>query len=415
MGKTFAAIVIGAGPAGMFAAELIAGSGLETLLLERNDTAGKKLLLSGQGQCNLTHAGRIEDFFCRYPEKERFVKHSLYAFDNNRLLDFFQVAGITFFTDENGKIFPASRKAEEIRKCLVNNCRISGVKVEYNAFVSRVEHMADGAYKVSSKKNHFISRNLLIATGGKSYPSTGSAGDGYNFARLLGHNIVTPRPALASFVIAKYPFLNCAGISFKNIKVKLIPKKNHTVTMSGDMLLTHTGLSGPVILHLSRYASDGDELRINFTQEQNKEKSRADFLNVCSVERSLSVRTLFKRSLPERIADRILAEAGVSTGTVISQLNKKNLIDLSTLLCDFPMRIKSAGNFDEAMVTAGGIDCREIEPRSMESKLHKGLYFIGEVLDVDGESGGYNLQFAFSSAYAAAQNILKNLHVKNSY
>jgi predicted Rossmann fold flavoprotein len=407
MGKTFDAIVIGAGPAGMFTAELISGGGLETLLLERNDTAGKKLLLSGQGQCNLTHAGRIEDFFCHYPEKERFVKHSLYAFDNNRLLEFFRVAGITFLTDDNGKIFPSSRKAEEISKCLVNNCRISGVKIEYNAFVSRLDHLKDGIYKVSSQKKDFISRNLLIATGGLSYPATGSTGDGYNFARSLGHNIVTPRPALSSFIIDKYTFHNCAGISFKNIMVRLIPKKNRPVTMSGDMLLTHKGLSGPVILHLSRYASDGDELRINFTQEQNKEKYKADFLNVCSVERSLSVRTLFKRFLPERIADTVLAEAGVSTSALLSQLNKKNLLDLCTLLCDFPMRIKSAGNFDEAMVTSGGVDCREIEPRSMESKLHKGLYFIGEVLDVDGESGGYNLQFAFSSAYAAAQNILK--------
>jgi predicted Rossmann fold flavoprotein len=408
MGKTFDAIVIGAGPAGMFAAQLLASGGLTVLLFEKNDTAGKKLLLSGQGQCNLTHAGRIEDFFCRYPEKERFVKHALYAFDNNRLLEFFQAAGITFFTDDNGKIFPGSRKADEIRKCLVNNCRMSDVKVNYNAFVSKLERLEDGAYKVSSQKKDFISRNLLVATGGKSYPATGSTGDGYNFARFLGHNIVAPRPALSSFVIDKYPFRNCAGISFKNIKVKLIPKKNQPVTMSGALLLTHKGLSGPVILHLSRYASDGDQLRINFTQEQKKEKSKEDFLNVCTVERSLSVRTLFKRFLPERIADRLLSEAGVSTGTVLSQLNKKNLLDLCTLLCDFPMRIKSAGNFDEAMVTSGGVDCREIEPRSMESKLHKGLYFIGEVLDVDGESGGYNLQFAFSSAYAAAQNILKN-------
>jgi predicted Rossmann fold flavoprotein len=411
MGKTFDAIIIGAGPAGMFASQLLAGGGLTVLLLEKNDTAGKKLLLSGQGQCNLTHAGRIEDFFCRYPEKERFVKHSLYAFDNKHLLEFFQVAGITFFTDDNGKIFPSSRKAAEIRKCLVNNCLLAGVKVEYNAFVSKLERLKDGIYKVSGKKSHFISRNLLVATGGRSYPATGSTGDGYSFARSLGHNIVTPRPALSSFVIAKYPFRNCAGISFKNIKVKLIPKKNRAVTMSGDMLLTHKGLSGPVILHLSRYAGDGDQLRINFTQEQNKEKSKEDFLNVCTVERSLSVRTLFKRFLPERITDALLAEAGVSTGAVLSQLNKKNLLDLCTLLCDYPMRIKSAGNFDEAMVTAGGVDCREIEPRSMESKLHKGLYFIGEILDVDGESGGYNLQFAFSSAYAAAQNILKNSSV----
>ena len=408
MGKTFDAIIIGAGPAGLFAAQLLAGGGLQVLLLEKNDTAGEKLLLSGQGQCNLTHAGRIEDFFCHYPKKERFVKHSLYAFDNNRLLELFQTTGITFFTDDNGKIFPRSKKAAEIRECMLNNCLLAGVKLEYNASVSKLTRPGDGTYKVFSKKNHFISLNLLIATGGRSYPATGSTGDGYNFARFLGHNIVTPRPALASFVIDRYPFHNCAGISFKNIKAKLIPQKIHTVTMSGDMLLTHKGLSGPVILHLSRYASDGDQLRINFTQEQNKEKFKADFLDVCSEERSLSVRTLLKRFLPERIADTLLAEAGVSTGTVLSQLNKKNLLDLCTLLCDFPMRIKSAGNFDEAMVTAGGVNCKEIEPRSMESKLHKGLYFIGEVLDVDGESGGYNLQFAFSSAYAAAQKILKN-------
>ncbi len=407
-GRTFDAVIIGAGPAGMFSAQLLAGGGLTVLLLEKNDTAGKKLLLSGQGQCNLTHTGRIEDFFCHYPEKERFVKHSLYAFDNNHLMEFFRVAGITFFTDDNGKIFPGSRKAQEIREHLVNNCRIAGVKAEYNAFASKIEHAGDDTYKISSQKKYFISRNLIVATGGRSYPATGSTGDGYNFARLLGHNTIAPKPALSSFVIYKYPFQNCAGISFKNITVKLIPKKNRAVTMRGDLLLTHKGISGPVILHLSRYASDGDELRINFTQEQNKEKSKADFLNVCSVERSLHVRTLFKRFLPERITDRLMAEAGVSTGTVLSQLNKKKLLNLFTLLCDYPMRIKSAGNFDEAMVTAGGVDCREIEPRSMESKLHKGLYFIGEVLDVDGESGGYNLQFAFSSAYAAAQNILKN-------
>jgi len=408
MGKIYDAIIIGAGPAGLFAAQLLAGGGLEVLLLERNDTAGKKLLLSGQGQCNLTHAGRIEDFFCHYPEKERFVKHSLYAFDNNRLMELFQAAGITFFTDDNGKIFPRSKKAAEIRECMVNNCLLAGVKVEYNAFVSKLECPGNSAYKVFSKKKHFTSRNLLIATGGRSYPATGSTGDGYNFAKFLGHNIVTPRPALASFVIDKYHFRNCAGISFKNIEVKLIPQKTPAVTMNGDLLLTHKGLSGPVILHLSRYANDGDQLLINFTQEQNKEKFKADFLNVCSEERNLFIRTLLKRFLPERLADAVLAEAEVSTGAVLSQLNKKNLLYLFTLLCEFPMCIKSAGNFDEAMVTAGGVDCREIEPRSMESKLYKGLYFIGEVLDVDGESGGYNLQFAFSSAYAAAQNILKN-------
>jgi len=404
-------IIIGTGPAGLFTGICCGGEDRKVLILEKNLSAGKKLLLSGAGQCNITHEGEIRDFFNFYGENGRFLKHALFNFTNSDLLDFFRKRGLDFISTDNGKIFPATLKASDVLDILIQECEKNKVQIKYNEAVMEVRYNeSEEIFQIKTKNRKYKSKKIVIATGGKSYSTTGSTGDGYVFARSLGHTIEKPLPALTPIYIKNYPFKELSGISFENVPISLWRENKKMRTTFGDVLFTHKNISGPGILNFSRYVMPGDTIKINFVGIEDIEGFRRDFIEDIQSNGKLLVKTILREyTLPKRFIDKLLAIVGIGEETTGAHLNKKKRNKLIEMLTGFPMIVEKLGGFHLAMVTKGGVSLKEVSSKTMESNIVKGLYFVGEVLDIDGDTGGYNIQAAFSTGYVAARNIRGNL------
>ena len=397
--------IIGAGPAGLFCAIQAGAAGLRVLLIEKNREPARKLLLSGSGQCNITHAGDIGEFLTRYGSHGKFLKPALLMFGNDDLVRFFGARGLAMITREDGKLFPASLRAADVREHLVAACDETGVDLRCGTPVTGVSRDEKG-FSVSTAENTFCADALVIATGGKSYPSTGSTGDGYRFARSLGQPITPVAPALTPVKIHNYPFPDLAGISLPAASFTLWRAGKKLGDYAGDLLLTHTGLSGPGILDASRTFAAGDELRIAFI-------SRTGTRGADTLERTLKgangtrpVRSVLADfSLPDRLARKIPGLAGIPSDMTCAHLSAPLRTRLAGLLTAFPFTIESPGDFTVAMATRGGVALESVNAKTLESRIVPGLYFCGEVLDIDGDTGGYNLQAAFSTGFLAARSI----------
>lgn len=407
MEKKYDAIVVGAGPAGLFCACMLAQRGIYTLVLEKNSVAGKKLLLSGQGRCNITHIGDVSDLIGNYPDRERFVRHAVYSYSNSDLMEFFDKQGISFIEDDKGCVFPSKGGSCRIKDILLDFLSGSGAEIVYGSSVIEIKSSANGCFSLTTLKRKYRADSAVIAVGGQSYPESGSTGDGYKLASGLGHNIIPIRPGLAGLVIRDNPFAGCAGVSFPDVQLRLVKNGKFTYVLDGALGITHKGISGPVVLNASRCLRSGDQLSVSFVREHNNELFKESFFNFCAGNRSVSIKRLLTGYVPQSIAHTMCQQMSCVSDTVISQLNKTQLGVLCRMLCDYRMEILFVGSMKEAMVTAGGVDTSEINSKTMESKLVQGLYFAGEVIDVDGFCGGYNLQFAFSSAFTAAEDIAK--------
>jgi len=396
-------IVIGAGPAGLFASINAAACNLSVLLLEKKDRPGRKLLISGSGKCNLTHTGTPDELLSHYNGEEKFVKPAIYAFDNKDLIEYFNKMGVPTLITENGKVFPASFEARDVLNILVDDARRKGISIKTSCPVIAVKKTNKG-FIVKTTDKTFESSALLIATGGKTYPWTGSEGDGYRFAKALGHTVISPEPALAPFFVENFSLGELSGLSFKAARVSLWKNERKIVEKVGPLLITHKGFSGPVILHLSREAQTGDEVLINFL-DIDPEKLKNDLLT----QKNMLVRTSLKKlGYPLSLVDKIMQSCGVSLKTNLSVLIKAKRKCLIKALTSYRVKITKAG-FQFAMVTKGGVRLREVNPKTMESRKVQELYFAGEILNIDGETGGYNIQFAFSSAYLGAKAICHRL------
>ncbi len=402
----FNTIIIGGGPAGLFCAARAADDRGSVLLLEKNASCGKKLLITGSGMCNITHAGSISEFFTRYGDHGSFVKPALRSFTNDDLTLFFKNRGLPLVTAEEGKVFPGSYRSADVLTVLLDECRNKNIEIHYGEPVLQVKH-STGSFVVTTEKASYRAFHLVIATGGASYPATGSTGDGYHLAGQLGHTVTRIAPALTGIIPAGYPFADLAGISFVKSRVSVYRSGKKIKEQCGDLLLTHKGLSGPVILDLSRYIEPGDELRISFLTGYNDESIRKDLIEKIAANGSRQVRTVLQEySLPSRFLRRITELAGIPADLTCAHLAKKDRAVLSNFMTAFPFTVRSLCGFEEAMVTRGGILLEEIDKKTMESLIVPRLFWIGEVLDIDGDTGGYNLQFAFSSAFVAAGSIL---------
>lgn len=399
-------IIVGAGPAGLFAAaNIIDKKDKKVLILEKNEMAGKKLLLSGAGQCNYTNNCEVSEFLQKYGDKGRFIKTALYNFTNHDAIEFFNKNNLKSTVREDGKVFPSSFRARDVLDLLINCADYAEILLN-----SRVEKVSYHEYKelfyVKTGQNSFTGKNLIIATGGKSYPNTGSTGDGYDFAKSLGHTILEPKPALTPVYVVNYPFRDLSGISFENIKVSLWKDNKKAHEFTGDFLFTHLNISGPVIINNSKHMNPGDILKINFTSFYNEEEFKIYFENLIASSGKLNIKTALKElNMPRRFFEKILEMAGIDENLSCSQLNKDSRKKLIQLLAFHPMEIKNLGDYHIAMVTKGGVSTKEMNPKTMESKKIPGLYFAGEVLDYDGDTGGFNIQAAFSTAKLAAENI----------
>ena len=405
--KEYDIVVIGAGPAGLFTAIQI-GKQKRVAILEKNTQCGRKLLLTGAGKCNITQAGEVEKFLDCYGKNARFVRHSLMQFTNEDLLDFFKRRGLDFIAMENGKIFPKTMKASDVLDILVNECEKLDIPIHTNTAVATIEKMEAG-FKIETNQGIFKAEKVVIATGGLSYPNTGSTGDGYVWAKDLGHKIMPTKPALTSLKIKNYALASLSGQSFPNATYTHWRAGKKLATFSGrNLLLTHSGLSGPAVFIPSRYMVSGDVLKLNFLGS-DVEETRQELVESLTSGGRILVKTIIRNfNITKSFADEMLELAGIAADLKSAELKKDQRTALINSLTCHEMEIKALGGYDVAQVTAGGVSTKEINPKTMESRKIQGLHFVGEVTDVDGDTGGYNIQIAMSMAYVCGMFLRGN-------
>jgi len=397
-------IVAGAGPAGFFCAINAAMRGFKTVILEKNPVPGKKMIISGSGQCNFTNNSHIGEFLSRYGSNGKFLKCALLNFTNIDLIDFFIKKGVDVTVTQEGKVFPKSMNSHDLLNALVNECSRLNVNIECNCEIRGIEKNAGGFFRVSSSRADYLAANVAITTGGKSYASCGVSGDGYLFARSLGHTIVTPSQGLAPLIIKNFRFSGLAGLSLNSIQISLWRNSRKIKTYCGDVLFTHKGLSGPGILDLSRYINNADIVKLSFAGCENEDKFRIEFLELIRNNGKLKVKSVLKKYfIPKRLIDKLMQLTDIGD-TLVSQLTRENRNRLLDALVSYPFEVLCKG---EGMVTCGGVSLDEINPRTMESKIVKNLFFAGEVLDIDGDTGGYNIQAAVSTGVLAGKSVRK--------
>jgi len=402
-------IVIGAGPAGLFCAIHAAAPGHRILVLEKKEGPGKKLLLSGSGQCNITHAGDILGFLRHYGRNGKFLKPALLSFTNQDLLRFFGERGLSMMTEDNGKVFPDTRKSADILSILTRECAMRNIEIRCSDPVSGITRVPEG-FRITTPSTEFISKFPVIATGGASYPRTGSTGDGYRLAGSLGQPVTGIAPALTPLLVKKFPFASLMGVSFDQMPFSVWREGKKVADYKGDVLFTHLGLSGPGILDASRDILPGDVIRLSFVGIMKREEFDDDLTRRVHENKTWHVRTLLAAyPIPERLNRKILELSEIPDDLKCSHFSVAQRSKLIMNCTEFPLTIESPGGFSVAMVTQGGIALDSVNSKTMESKIVPDLYFAGEVLDVDGDTGGYNIQAAFSTGILAGRSIRAKL------
>lgn len=402
--KNYDVIVVGAGPGGLFTALECAKNGQRVAVIEKNNRCGRKLLVSGAGKCNITQAGEMQDFFDCYGKNAKFLKHSLLNFTNEDLLAFFKKRGVTFVTTEKGKVFPESMKAQTILDVLLSTCQHRGVEIFTNQTVTTVQK--EKQFILQTENERYQCETLVIATGGATYQQLGTTGDGYTFAKQLGHKITPTKPALTPLKIKDYVLVDLSGTSFEDLSYTLWRENKKIGMYKGDTLLTHSGVSGPGIINHSRDMQKGDVLKLNFVNADNIDEFKSSFTKKLNVDGKMLVKTVVRDlNLTKRFSDKLLELCEIEETLKCAELTKVKRQRLLTTLTEYEMQIKELGAQHVAMVTTGGVSIKELKPKTMESKKVPNLYFVGEVVDVDGDTGGYNIQAAFSMGYVCASDI----------
>lgn len=402
-------LVIGAGPAGLMAAGTLAERGFDVTLADKNEKTGKKLYITGKGRCNVTNECDGKEFLENVVSNPKFLMSAINAFDSYNTVDFLQKNGLNTVTERGNRVFPASQKSSDVIKTFTDYCRKNGVKILLSAKVVGVKTDGeDFVVSFSDKTERF--QKVIVATGGLSYPSTGSTGDGYEIAKSFGHKIVKPVQALVPIELNEPWVQKLSGLSLKNVRCTVTAGEKEIASDFGEMLFTHKGVSGPIILSLSskinRLNPNGLKLLVDLKPALSDEvldaRLQRDFaeLNLKQFKNSLD------GLLPKSLVPVIVGLSKIDPEQKVGQITREQRKNLVHLLKNLTFSVKKLAGFEEAIVTAGGVDVKEINPKTMESKLQKGLYFVGEVLDVDALTGGFNIQIALSTAYAAATHIL---------
>ena len=422
-------VIIGGGPAGMLAAISSAKSGNEVTILEKMNMLGKKLLITGKGRCNITSSIPIEDFIKNIPGNGMFMYSSFNNFNNTDIIKMLEEEGVKTKVERGNRVFPVSDKSQDVQKALIKVLNKLNVKVILNANVEEIlvkqmeeEKVAYGVKAIiDGKNNTILADKIILATGGKSYPGTGSTGDGYKMAKKLGHTIIDVKPSLVPITVRKsYDLELCRemqGLSLKNVRIQIkdIQKNKIIYEDFGEMLFTHFGVSGPIILsgssHLRRY-KDIEKLLKNekivlsidlkpaLAEEILDERILRDF----EQEKNKEFKNSLDKLLPKKMIEPIIKLSGIVPNKKVNEITKKERKHLVQILKNLEIILDGFRPIDEAIITAGGISVKEINPKTMESKLIKNLYFAGEIIDVDAYTGGFNLQIAYSTGYTAGMN-----------
>ncbi len=378
----------------------------EAVLFEKMGSPARKLLISGSGQCNITHTGTPGEFTEHYGNAGRFLKPALFAFSPEALIQFFSAAGVRLTTEENGKIFPASRKARDILQVLKKAAEDRGVKILTTVDVQSIQSASGGFYLVTPRRREGPFTNVVIAGGGKSYPTTGSNGSGCRLAEAMGHTIIDQRPALTDIRIKEFSLGKASGSSYADIHLTRISTRSPVLSIEGDLLITHRGFSGPLILDNSRFMEPGDKVVPDFCGlGEDADKHLRDYCNREGNRRTGSLGTMFKASAA--LFSLLMDEIGIDTSMKLAEVSRNHRKAILSALREKEYEIQSMGDFSTAMATAGGVSRNEINPKTMESRIVDGLYFAGEMIDIDGDTGGYNLQAAFSTGVLAGRSICK--------
>ncbi|WP_418789958.1 NAD(P)/FAD-dependent oxidoreductase [Phosphitispora sp. TUW77] len=407
-------IVIGAGAAGLMAAGQAAANGADVTVLEKNDRPGRKLLITGKGRCNITNTVDIKEFIKNIPGNGQFLYSAFNGFGNRDLILFFNENGVLTKEERGGRVFPVSDRAQDVVESLVNFCISKGVEFRYSASAAAILAENQRVSSVKLKDGSLLRcDSAILATGGASYPNTGSTGDGYRIAETLGHTIIPLKPSLVPLETEEEWVQEVQGLALKNVEAAVLYNGQKAAAEFGEMLFTHFGVSGPVILSLSRTAAGLLEkgykvqIRINLkpalSSEQLDSRIQRDFNGLSRKQYKNSLGEL----LPKSLIPVIIKLSGIPEEKPVNQITREERFGLTGLLQSLTLKVSGLRPLAEAIVTAGGISVKQINPKTMESKLIKGLFLAGEVVDVDGYTGGYNLQAAFSMGYLAGINAVR--------
>ena len=412
-------VVIGGGPAGMMSAIMAKEAGNEVILIEKMKSLGRKLLITGKGRCNITSSLPMEEFIKNTPGNGKFLYSVFNNFSNKDIIKFLNKEGLEVKEERGNRIFPVTDKSQDVLDCFIKKLKKDKVEIHYNEKVEEIlydkkedEKIVTG---VRTSKGEIKADKVILATGGKSYPLTGSTGDGYCLTQKLGHTITNLKPSLVPIeVFEKNICKNLQGLSLRNISIKIVDNENKKEIYSdfGEMLFTHFGVSGPIILsssaHLVRYKNIDEKFKnknikiiVDFKPALSEEKLEARILRDFEEFKNKQFKNSLDKLLPQKLIPVIIELSNINENKKVNEITKEERKKLVILLKNFTLTLEKLRPIEEAIITSGGINIKEINPKTMESKLVKNLYFAGEIIDVDSYTGGFNLQIAYSTGYVA--------------
>jgi predicted flavoprotein YhiN len=426
--------VIGGGAAGCMAAIKAGQLKKRVVLLERNDSLGRKILLTSNGRCNLTNIIPIEEFINKFIPNGEFYRTAFHSFSNTDLMGFFRAKDLDFKVEDRGRVLPVTDRASSIVQILEKYLKENNVDVLYGSRIISIENGEDCFFLSSSNQDEIKSKKIIISTGGVSYKATGSSGDGFDIVKKLGHTITELKPALVPLKVKESFVKELQGISFENVQITIYNGNKKNISDIGDMIFTHFGISGPLVLDISgeiisllkrqkeinpardrsskggrsrtfgEVVSNGVKITIDFMPNSEKNSLETKLAENFKLNGKLQIKNVIQEFLPKRMVPVFLELLNIQSQKLVNQISKKERILIVDSLKAFSLTIIGNLSIDEAMVTSGGVSMREINPRTMESKIVPGLYFAGEVIEAYGVSGGYNLQQAFSTGYLAGES-----------
>ena len=407
-------VIIGGGAAGMLAAVIAARGGHEVHLYEKNEKLGKKLYITGKGRCNITNACDIEELFPNILTNRKFMYSSIYGFSNHAMMELLDELGLKLKVERGDRVFPESDKSSDVIQTLAKEMKRLGVVINLNSKVTEVickDGCVAGLKVEQGGKIHQLqTEKLIIATGGISYASTGSTGDGYAFAREAGHTVTKLSPGLVPFNTGEEWVKDLQGLALKNVQAAVFCGNKEIYSDFGEMLFTHFGVSGPLILSASSYVKEdmfekGLTLKLDLKPSLSREQLDARIVREAQENINKDWGNVIEHFLPKKMVPIMLEKIGIPSNKKMNAITKEERKQIADALKELDITLTAFRGYSEAIITRGGVSVKEINPSTMESKLVKGLYFAGEVMDVDAVTGGFNLQIAWSSAYAAASSI----------
>ena len=409
-------VIVGGGAAGMLASIFAARDGCEVHVYEQNNRLGRKLFITGKGRCNITNACDIEEMFASVVSNPKFLYSSLYGYSNTDIIHLLEELGVATKVERGNRIFPVSDKSNDVIRALEMEMKHQKVQIHLQKQVQAIE-ATNGVFThiVLKDRSHIVADACIVATGGCSYPLTGSTGAGYKWGIKLGHTVTPLFPSLVPMEVEEDYAKELQGLSLRNVNITILRKNKEVYTNFGEMLFTHYGVSGPLILDASAYIgpmleSEKLVLRIDLKPALSVDELDRRVLREFEGNQNKQFKNVIGSLFPAKLMPVILKRSTIEAEAKVNTISREARLDFVMLIKEFQLTLTGLRGFEEAIITKGGISVKEIDPGTMESKKVKNLYFIGEVLDLDALTGGYNLQIAWSSAYAAATNQYKEEH-----